>query len=447
MTDHSSGRLRWPFYRRRSKERSEVPYKDAVLNHEARGDYVWEHPQDFVECSAAPLVAAFPGEDDVAEDKELVNVEGLAEAANNSNGRVCNEISLGAESSQHGLSLSNHTSQSVILADLGATSPPTPALAAPLPRVFWSRQNRLYLVGGSNDAANLFTEEGFQRNIDANSWAKIFERRRAVIQSTGSKFIQLVVPEKLAVYPLDEIDLGQIFGIKTAQDIASPGTRLLGLIDGRSFVFPAQFLRDQRSNFPIYPLTDSHWTWQGAFSAFQAIMWEAGYRPDYNTFVNLPKVDLSYHGDLWDASMGELQPDKFVRVKLPLSIRRIYANSIVGTKEREGLDDEQGLHMGSHCIFNNDDSEIDETLILFGSSFSECRLEPSLLTAICCHYFRTVHFIWSTFVDFEYVSRHKPNLTIAEMPERFLTICPNDGQNQDDFARERLAKWLSTASA
>ncbi len=308
-------------------------------------------------------------------------------------------------------------------------------------RVFRSSENMLYLAGGSNGSASLYTDGGFHGAVDLAGWKTTLAQRKAAIDDTGSKFAQLIVPEKLTIYPLGEADRHLLFPGLEESDIVAPGRRLLRELDMCGIVYPEDFMRLQREVVPVYPATDSHWTWQGAFSAFQVLMWDLGYRADYRKYVDLQKSELRYQGDLWEPKFADIEVRPFVRIKLPASIKRIYANRVIGLKEEMGLDDEQGLHTGSHCIFHNAEADFLETVTIFGSSFSECRLEPSLLTSMFAFYFSTVHFIWSTSVDFEYVKRHKTNITIAEIPERFLTAHPSDNARVEEASVDKIRAW------
>jgi hypothetical protein len=314
-------------------------------------------------------------------------------------------------------------------------------------RVFRSSDEKLYLAGGSNGAASLYTEAGFRRNIDSAAWSTLLADRREAVTKTGSAFAQLIVPEKMTVYPLNDADRQLVFPGSAPEDIVPPGRRLLQKIGPKGIFYPDDFLRVQAEGLAIYMPTDSHWTWLGAFSAFQALMWELNYAPIYDAFVHLPRRRLLYKGDLWEASFPSIEADKFERLVLPASVRRVYANSILGLKEAKNLNDEPGLHGGSHCIFVNCAAEIKQTVVVFGSSFSECRLDPSLLTAIFSYFFETVHFVWTTAVDVEYVVRHKAHLTIAEIPERFLTICPDDSTRVEENALSRVQAWRGRAIA
>jgi hypothetical protein len=308
-------------------------------------------------------------------------------------------------------------------------------------RVFRSSGNSLYLTGGSNAAASLHTAAGFESRVDCAAWDELLARRRDAVAASGASFAQLIVPEKLAVYPLEGADRALVFPGLSAAEVVAPGRRLLERINAQSIIYPDEFLRQQTGTLPMFQPTDSHWTWQGAFSAFQVLMAWLDFHPDYDDFVHLPKRQLRYRGDLWEPRFDDIEPDPFERIILPAGVRRIYANPMMGLKERLGLPDEAGLHVGSHCIFHNDQAAFKETVVLFGSSFSECRLEPSLLTSVFAFYFSTVHFVWSNSVDAQYVERHRPAITIAEIPERFLTALPADGVGVEDYAVERVRAW------
>lgn len=308
-------------------------------------------------------------------------------------------------------------------------------------RIFRSQDGRLYLVSGSNNVSALYSADGFAEMIDCDAWRLRFVERSRFASSIGAKFCQLIVPEKLSLGTLRPEESMQVFGREPGSDLLPPGRRLLEVAPQSSVIYPAAYLRDQAAQFTIFPATDSHWSWVGAFSAFQLMMGNLQYQVDYRSFVDLPRFALTYRGDLWEAPHEDISAEAFERVRLPASIRRIYCNPLLGLKEQQGVENEAGLHVGSHCVFVNDAAELDETVILFGSSFSECRLEPSLLTAIFAYYFRTVHFIWSTSFDLDYIARHRPNLVIAEMPERFLTSCPDDTLEIEIMAAEQVARW------
>ena len=162
---------------------------------------------------------------------------------------------------------------------------------------------------------------------------------------------------------------------------------------------------------------------------------------DGKQYTGLGDIALTYKGDLWSPEYSSVQAEKFTRKKFPQSIRTVYENSIIGLKRQFNIADDPGLHVGSHVIFINDQASIKECVVLFGSSFSECRLECSLLTSILCLYYQEVHFIWSTNLDYDYIRRQRPSLVISEIPERFLPNCPPDNFNVEMFGATTAEKW------
>jgi hypothetical protein len=307
-------------------------------------------------------------------------------------------------------------------------------------RVVRSQDGVLYLVGGSNTVASLYGEAGFAA-VNVAAWQRRLDERARFAAARGVRLALLIVPEKLSLATLVEADRQRIFGEPDPDRLTPPGRRFIGLCGGADTVYPDSYLCSQAKTFRVFTPTDSHWTWIGAFSAFQVLMARLGRAPNYHSFVDLEKYTVRYNGDLWSQAVADLPMDAFERVRLPASVRRAYCNRIVGLKERLGLENEAGLHVGSHCIFANDAAEIREDVVLFGSSCSEYRLEASLLTAIFAHYFRTVHFIWSTSLDLDYIARHHPHLVVAEMPERFLTECPDDSFCVEVQASPLAARW------
>jgi len=312
-------------------------------------------------------------------------------------------------------------------------------------RVVRSQDGVLYLVGGSNTVASLYGEAGFAA-VNVAAWQRRLDERARFAAARGVRLALLIVPEKLSLATLVEADRQRIFGEPDPDRLTPPGRRFIGLCGGADTVYPDSYLCSQAKTFRVFTATDSHWTWIGAFSAFQVLMTGLGLAPDYHSFVDLEKYTVRYHGDLWSPACADLPMATFERVRLPATVRRTYCNRIVGLKERRGLENEPGLHVGSHCIFANDAAEIAEDVILFGSSCSEYRLEASLLTAIFAHYFRTVHFIWSTSLDLDYIARHHPHLVVAEMPERFLTECPDDSFCVEAEALRRAAHWPASGA-
>jgi hypothetical protein len=125
---------------------------------------------------------------------------------------------------------------------------------------------------------------------------------------------------------------------------------------------------------------------------------------------------------------------------LPWTAVRSYANVLVQYKEDNRVENEVGLHVGSHVIFHNPHAPNEGPIVIFGDSFSEYR--PGRLTQHFAESFTEVHFLWSPNVDFDYVRRVQPRAVISELSERFATTVPSDEYTADTFAAERLSTYL-----
>jgi hypothetical protein len=197
-------------------------------------------------------------------------------------------------------------------------------------RVFKASNGYLYLTGGSNSVTSLYTEAGFNAAVDCEAWAKRLVQRAETLTAVGGRFAQLIVPEKLTVYPLCDADRRQVFPEHRADEIISPGRRFLAQIRDDHICYPDDFLLQQTDTLSVYPATDSHWTWKGAFSAFQWLMWQLNYAPDYDKIIQIPVRKMYYRGDLWEPRYEDVGPEEMQRLQIPAEIQRSYVNPLMG---------------------------------------------------------------------------------------------------------------------
>jgi hypothetical protein len=304
-------------------------------------------------------------------------------------------------------------------------------------RVIRSADDVLFLAGGSNDVLRLYDADGFAALVCLAAWRARLAAREALFARLGIPWCQLLAPEKLSV-------LGDSVLAEHVRNPVAPGERLAAALGTRRLVTPAAFLRAQLDRgFDVYPRTDSHWTCVGAFSAFQWAAPVLGLALDYAPFAATAARTLSYHGDLWSDAHADIPPDRFERRIIPAGMARIHANAIVRLKERAGLENEAGLHVGSAVVYRNERAQLAERLLLFGSSFSDHRAECSLLLFVAALFFREVHFVWSANLDVGLIELLAPDRVLIEMPERFLTICPADDFDLATYQAETVARWAA----
>jgi hypothetical protein len=297
--------------------------------------------------------------------------------------------------------------------------------------------DRIFLTGGRNDVLRLYDDAGFAVAVPAMQWRERLARRGAFFRRRGIAWRQILAPEKLSVSGAAVLPAGSV----------APGERLLRAIGddpaiGGALLDPAGYLRSQQAKgYAVYPRTDSHWTALGAFSAFQWLMSSLGLVVDYAAYLDLPVHHVSYRGDLTAPEDATEPAECFVRRVVPDGIVRDHANAIVRLKERLGLENAAGLHVGSHVAFRHPAAPLGLRLMLFGSSFSDYRLECSLLTFCAALFFREVHFVWSASLDERLIAELAPDAVAIEMPERFLTTCPDDRFDVMAHAAQLVANW------
>ena len=195
--------------------------------------------------------------------------------------------------------------------------------------------DRLYLTGGTNAVLELYGDAGL---VPIEAWRARLAARESFFAGLGVKWCMLLAPEKLSVHGDALLPIGS----------APPARRLLAAVPHPRLVDPTAALRQLSPSG--YAHTDSHWLPEGAACAFGQVMAALGGIFDPTAPGRLAMREISYHGDLWDASHDDMPPDRFARRALPDSVHRVYANRIVTFKEAHSLENETGLHTGSHVV-------------------------------------------------------------------------------------------------
>ncbi|WP_131118344.1 hypothetical protein [Lichenihabitans psoromatis] len=302
-----------------------------------------------------------------------------------------------------------------------------------VPRVSLGQDGLIYLTGGTNGTLKLYSDRLFQADVDRDGWIALVAARSAFFAEQNIPWRFVLSTEKLSIYGDDEL------ARQLAEPVTSPGQAFKSVIQDDAVLYPRDLLRAEIAQ-NVYVKTDSHWSPVGAFLVFQEMMRSVGLSLDWGRYTAMPDGRLTYHGDLWSADYGDVGPDVFLRRKIDPAIRTVYKNPIVGLSEARG--GRVGLHVGSHLIWRNPTAEVKKNVILFGSSFSESRLECTLLSYLFALYFEEVHFIWSTSLDKSYITRTRPDYVFVEMPERFVRQVPADDLSIERFGAAEAEKWL-----
>ena len=306
--------------------------------------------------------------------------------------------------------------------------------------VLTGKDGWLFLHAGTNDVLQFYLDAEQFGAREKSGWSEILLSRHRKARILGATYVHLAAPDKLSIYSdmLMRDDINVELAPSRALPLFMDGLREAELLKSL-YVDPLSFLSsDRQAGRLLYWKTDTHWTFYGALSACKALC----YRLSARLHSTIDPARLREWELVLDLG-GKLNPqvtERFQVREVPESVERIFANDLVLFKERNGLEHEAGLHVGSHVIYRNTATNADpRRVILFGDSFSEFR--PHLLMGMIAETFREVHFIWSGSIDWEYVARVKPNIIISEFAERFMRELPADDFNVEKCAADRLGTY------
>lgn len=292
----------------------------------------------------------------------------------------------------------------------------------------------LYLVGGSNNVEALFAKESSFTPAKCQAWINLLEGRRARLAEQGIRYLHLPAPEKLTVLP-------EYYKGSLPNPQGSPTRALFSRLPGNQDVAvnPLPYFEQIKANRQLYWKTDTHWSFYGAFAAYQLLCNKLGIKPNQD-LVTYPRSKENVVMDL-GSKITPVQREVITNFRLQERSRRVYANELVEFKERFGLQNAGALHVGSHVVFeNNSPDAVNKKVVLFGDSFSEYR--PSLLTGMLAETVSELHFIWGAELDYGYIEEQKPDIVVSELAERFMTLLRRDERDNALFSRERVNAYI-----
>lgn len=173
-------------------------------------------------------------------------------------------------------------------------------------QVAHGRNNRLFLAKTEGYELAGFLDGAMWRAVPLALWRATLRRRARELARRGVAYIVLIAPDAPSVHtedlpapPPDALPLGARF-------IAA-----MGAVEGVSFVYPRDPLREARGGLEVYPRTESHWSSYGGLVATRVLLAELRRcRPDIAWGVPQPvfKMRRAY-GDLGSATELEMTSD------------------------------------------------------------------------------------------------------------------------------------------
>jgi len=294
----------------------------------------------------------------------------------------------------------------------------------------------LFLVKGANNVIDLYQRDSSFTLDMLTQWKALLTSRNERVSGLGAQYVHLPAPEKLTV--LSDHYNGHIENIN-GSPIKSLFSSYTQTPDYAVNVVP--YFSDRINKIQLYWKTDTHWSFWGAYCAYQLLCNKLGHVPNPD-LVNYDYVEVKIALDL--GSKVEPKVKETVRYyHLNRLSERVYANDLVEFKENNQLVNEGSLHVGSHVVFRNESgSAVDKTVVLFGDSFSEYR--PQLLSGMLAETFREVHFVWSAALDFDYIEKVNPDIVVSELAERFMTRVPVDTFEIEKFSAEKIESYMQS---
>ncbi len=298
------------------------------------------------------------------------------------------------------------------------------------------RDGWLFLTAGSNNVVGQFSRSRLMARR-VRGWKRLVIARVRGCERLGSRYLHVIVPEKLTVYD------HKLDGLAVKVRL-SPALRLRRALFWHrrarraclDLVGAFRAVRDARD---LYYRTDSHWSFEGCETAYRLICDACGAAP--KDLHNAPHAWLERAGDL-GAKLIPPQSEPWPIRQVQRDAVRVHASPIVALRERTGRADT--LHVGSHVIYRNDAPGTDpRKVVLFGDSYAH--FAPIMLTALIAETFAEVHFIWSSSLDWGYLERVRPDLVIGQVAERFMFQMPDDRFDLDAYAAERFGPELAEA--
>jgi hypothetical protein len=269
------------------------------------------------------------------------------------------------------------------------------------------RDGWLFLRGDTNDALGQHTGRVVLDREQARRWRRVWRGRARLTRRIGAAHLQLVVPDKEAVYA--EL-YAELLPPGAALALRRPVHRLLELAQrlGIDLVYPLDEMRAEHPAGPMFAKTDSHWTAIGAYVSYlrvcEVLEWR-GVRVPVVTEDKFEWEDFEFAGDLgFKFSPPRLSTGVRARVHDPRA--RLIADNRVRVT-------------GRRLVFESD-RHAAPRIVVFGTS-SVLRALPFLAETAS----RLV-FVHTTSVVREVLVEERPDVVIVISAERLLVRPPAD---------------------
>lgn len=299
------------------------------------------------------------------------------------------------------------------------------------------RDGWLFLIKGSNAVLDQYHADAFPPDLRAR-WRRLLELRLRLARHFRTRYLNVVVPDKLSVHD-DRLD-----GLPIDPRLA-PARRLADALRlspaRRAHVDLLGLFRARRAGPPLYLKTDSHWTAHGCDLAYRAILARLRTRPRPEFGAPRYRETTRLCGDLG----SKCAPPRAETVEFwnfPRSAERFYADARVLDFEAQGIR-YWGGGSGTHVAYRNQGPGVSpRRVLLLGDSFSGHAWQPgaAALSGPMAETFAELHVLWASGIDWAYVAQVRPDVIITEIAERFV-IHPRFIDAEMEMLRDSIARF------
>ena len=270
----------------------------------------------------------------------------------------------------------------------------------------------LFLGGDSNQALAQHTGRLRRGKLWEWRWRSVFARRLRLAREVGAQWVHCITPDKESVYAdklPGDIEVAERRIIHRLLDIAEEMHVPV--------VFLLNELREAREQGPVYHQTDSHWTYLGAFIAYERVCDDLEARGV--SLVRVPREAVDFRETREAGDLGS---------KLNPPVEGIGMEATL-LEEKATLTFDSGVHLTGRVGVWENDLPGAATAVMFGTSYS------TLSVLFMKETFRRLVFVHGNALDGKLVRRENPDVLITMPAERGVQRIP-----PDRFAHRYLRK-------
>jgi hypothetical protein len=326
----------------------------------------------------------------------------------------------------HQAELKNHAEVFKIKSLAPQTYPQIGEISADNAAIF-GKEGWLYINSGTNNFTEYHTGVRRLPLAKVNQWSELLAQRIQWHQAQKIKYQHIFIPSKIAVYPEYYPHPLEIKGDRPIIQLQKKCHQF--------FTYPLELFIQYKEQYQLYEKQDSHWNFWGCYLTYQLLCQKLKISPD-PTLVNAPVETIKSQGDL-GAKFG--LTEMTLAKKIKLSSKIIYDNQVINH-----------AHQGSVRVLHNDRIAHGK-MIIFGDSFcnpgipdySDKKRLIARLSTLFAESLNEVYFVWTPWIDYDYIEREKPDFVLTEMAERFLVRVPDDNDHLplEEFAAEKLKEF------